>query len=156
MSATPVQKFVTHLQKVLSLSQYCTHAFQSHSVVLRYTACGSRVLRWSARISEPQCHMMLVIAIVGSLGLVHAVWSSQDTGCIFGSCVAHSPSPFTHRSHGLSNSRDTTGIVMDLVCPLKQLLCARHAVARSIVPTGVTRALSKDSDGKSERIQSQL
>ena len=50
----------------------------------------------------------------------------------------------------------TTGIVMDLVCPLKQLLCARHAVVRTTVPMGVTRALRTESDGKSDRIQTQL
>ena len=50
----------------------------------------------------------------------------------------------------------TTGIVMDLVCPLEQLLCVRHAVVWTIVPMGVKGALSTESDGKRDRIQSQL
>ena len=70
-----VQKFVTHLGPFESSSHFwCSSrsrrpAFQSNSVVFRHTASGSRVLRWHARISEQQCRMMLVFAIVASLDL---------------------------------------------------------------------------------------
>ena len=55
--------------------------------------------------------------------------------------------------------RATTSVLSDgnLVhdARLRQLLWTRHAVVRTIVPVGVTRALRAESDGKSDQIQSQ-
>ena len=104
--------------------------------------------------------------LLQSLGsLVHSGLSSQDTiwtpdghhEAFSASCVAHLQviTDLT-ASQILETFLSQTGIVMDLVCPLRQLLWTRHAVARTIVPMCVTRALRAESDGKSDQIQSQL
>ena len=70
----------------------------------------------------------------------------------FRQATSHTAPHHSHRSsRPLKFSRPsclTTGIVMDLVCPLKQLLCARHAVVRTTVPMGVTRVLSTTVTGR--------